>query len=231
MKSSLCLALDTTDARRALDLVESTRAYVGTYKIGATTFAALGPGFVSEVSSRAPVFVDLKLHDIPAQVAGAVEAVAGLGATYLTVHASGGRRMIDAAVAAAPEELKILAVTVLTSLDDHSLADIGIAGSAQATALRLGELAVAGGASGLVCSSLEVSALRARFGPSDAAGPLLVVPGVRLPGADRQDQMRARSPAEAMAASADMLVVGRPITSATDPAAAARAILEGLMTP
>jgi orotidine-5'-phosphate decarboxylase len=177
---------------------------------------------------RKPLFLDLKFHDIPAQVEGAVAAVAALGASYTTVHASGGSDMIKAAVAAAGEDLTVLAVTVLTSLDDNDLTAIGMEGTAEESVLRLADVALSAGADGLVCSPLELPSLRDRFGARASGGPLLVVPGIRPAGAHAGDQRRTLGPSEAIAAGADVLVIGRPITAAADPGAAAAAILDGL---
>jgi orotidine-5'-phosphate decarboxylase len=171
------------------------------------------------------VFLDLKLHDIPAQVAGAVEAVAGMGVAYTTVHAFGGRAMLEAAAETAPEGLQVLAVTVLTSLDDGDLAGFGIAEDAEKTVLRLADLALSCGVSGLVCSPREVEGVRERHG-APPEGPLLVVPGIRPSGSDDGDQRRTSGAREAARAGADILVVGRPITRSSDPATAARTIKE-----
>ena len=173
------------------------------------------------------MFLDLKLHDIPQQVSGAVRAAEQTGASLLTIHAAGGAEMVRAATEAA-ENVTILAVTVLTSLDDESLSDIGMSGPAEKAVLRLAELALENGAGGLVCSPLEVGALRNRFGARSDGGPLLVVPGIRPGGSDAGDQKRTLAPRDAVDRGADLIVVGRPITGASDPAAAARSIAEEL---
>ena len=221
LDNPICVALDSGDAEAIATLVER---HVGLYKVGLTTFVAHGRALVETLARRRPVFLDLKLHDIPTQVAGAVRAATDTGASYLTVHASGGPAMVEAAVEAAGDALVVLAVTVLTSLDDDALAAVGLAGTARDAVLRLAELAVAAGAPGLVCSPHEVAAIRSRFGARAEGGPLLVVPGIRPAGRD-DDQRRTLGPAEALAAGADVLVIGRPITAAPDPAAAARSIL------
>jgi len=171
-----------------------------------------------------PVFLDLKLHDIPNTVAGGVRAVLPLAPRLLTLHAAGGAAMIaaarQAAEAAGTARPLLLAVTVLTSLDAAALASIGITGTSAAQVVRLAKLAVSAGADGIVCSPLEVAAVRAALGP----GPKLVVPGIRPAGAAVGDQARVMTPAEAVAAGADWIVVGRPITGAADPGAAASAI-------
>ncbi|MDE2199976.1 MAG: orotidine-5'-phosphate decarboxylase, partial [Rhodospirillales bacterium] len=178
---------------------------------------------LARITAR-PVFLDLKLHDIPNTVAGAVRAVLPLRPHMLTLHASGGAAMIaaarDAAAAAGSARPRLLAVTVLTSLDAAALNETGIAGGPRQQVLRLARLALAHGADGLVCSAHEVAMLRDAFGP----GPVLVVPGIRPAGAPTGDQARTMTPREAAAAGADWLVVGRPITAAADPAAAAAAI-------
>ncbi len=180
---------------------------------------------VREVARRRPVFLDLKFHDIPAQVRGAVEGVVRLGCSYTTVHAAGGEEMVAAAVEGAGGRLAVLAVTVLTSIDDATLADLGVNDPAEKQVLRLAEVALRAGADGIVCSPLEIDAVRRNFGPSNAAGPLIVVPGIRPVGTAVDDQRRAASPRVALGAGADLIVVGRPITHAPDPAAAAAAVL------
>jgi orotidine-5'-phosphate decarboxylase len=222
----LCVALDSADYTSIERLAFATQPNVGMFKVGLMAYAANGPGLVRSLVRMRPVFLDLKLHDIPAQVEGAVHAVRGLGAKYLTVHAGGGPEMIQSAVAAAGDDLTVLAVTVLTSLDDHVLGMTGVDGSATSHVLRLAELAINAGAPGLVCSPLEVAALRERFGALNSGGPVLVVPGIRPRGADSADQRRTMTPKQAIDAGADVIVVGRPITGADDPASAARKIRE-----
>ena len=224
----LCLALDTTDEALVDGLVRATRSHVGVFKVGATTFAALGPPLVARLAASDPVFCDLKLNDIPSQIEGAVSALGELGATYATVHALGGADMVRAAVKAAPAGLNILGVTILTSLEEADLAVLGIAGPVSEAVIRLAEVALESGASGLVCSGKEVASLRERFGPVSKGGPLLVVPGIRLEGGREGDQQRTSGPRAAIDAGADLIVVGRPITGAPDPRAAARAILAQL---
>jgi orotidine-5'-phosphate decarboxylase len=226
-QNPICLALDSARRDEVTRLVELTREHVGVFKIGTTALVGCGPDIVAEVASARPVFVDLKFHDIPAQVEGAIESVRRLGAGYTTVHASGGSDMIKAAVAAAGEELAVLGVTVLTSLENTDLERLGISGGVGAHVARLAEVALDAGVRGLVCSPKEVGLLRARFGSE----PLLVVPGirpVRPPSEAGDDQRRTDSPSEALAAGADLVVVGRPISAAPDVAAAARLLLEDL---
>jgi orotidine-5'-phosphate decarboxylase len=198
------------------------------FKIGLTTYISFGSYLTSSLSARRPVFLDLKLHDIPAQVEGAVAAVAATGASLVTIHAAGGADMVRAATDAAGE-VTVLAVTILTSLDNGALTAIGIEGSTGDAVLRLAELAVANGVGGLVCSPLEVAALRARFGSLAGGGPLLVVPGIRPHGSDMGDQRRTMGPREALDAGADVVVIGRPITAAPDPGVAAADIAQGIM--
>ena len=172
--------------------------------------------------------MDLKLHDIPVQVSGAVRAVSELGVDYTTVHAFGGGGMLRAAAEAAGDDLQVLAVTVLTSLDDADLAAVGVKQTVRDQVLVLAELALSSGVHGLVCSPLEVAAIRERFGARSAGGPLLVVPGIRPAGSHADDQKRTMGAGAAVAAGADLVVVGRPITAAPDPAAAAGAVLQEL---
>ena len=219
----ICVALDSPDQDTLLGIARSTKEYVGVYKIGLTAFASGGPRLVQMLSADRPVFLDLKLHDIPMQVAGAVAAVGASGARFTTVHASGGAAMLSAAARAAGDVV-VLAVTVLTSLDKDDLADVGISGSTEDAVVRLADLALNAGVPGLVCSPLELDVLRDRFGVRSAGGPLLVVPGIRSSAADDDDQRRTLSAREAIDRGADMIVVGRPITASGDPASAARAL-------
>jgi len=220
-------ALDTTDLATAQAWAGTLGNRVGMLKLGLAFFLAQGPAGVRAVT-RAPVFLDLKLHDIPNTVAGAVSAVLPLGAAMLTLHAAGGSAMIEAArcaaEAAGPARPKLLAVTVLTSLSAQALAATGVDATPRAQVLLLAKLALAAGADGLVCSPLEVAMLRDEIGPE----PLLVVPGIRPAGAPAGDQARTLTPREAVAAGADWLVIGRPITAAPDPASAATAITADL---
>ena len=216
-------ALDTADLGVARSWARALDTEVGMLKLGLAFFLAQGPAGIRAVTD-APVFLDLKLHDIPNTVAGAVSAVSPLSVAMLTLHASGGSAMIAAArraaEAAGPARPKLLAVTVLTSLSAEALAETGVSASPQAQVLRLAKLALAAGADGLVCSPQEVAMLRGEIGPE----PLLVVPGIRPAGAPAGDQARTLTPREAVTAGADWLVIGRPITEAPDPTAAAAAI-------
>ncbi len=221
----LCIALDVADRDVAWKLARATAASVGWFKVGLTSFAGGGRDLVEELARIRPVFLDLKLHDIPDQVAKATAVIAAMGASLTTVHVSGGGDMVAAAVEGAAGRAGILGVTVLTSLDASAMGAIGMSGSPEEAVLRLAELALEAGATGVVCSPREVESVRARFGDRTLGGPLLVVPGVRPAGTPEGDQRRTMPPAEAIERGAD-IVVGRPISSAPDPAAAARRLLE-----
>jgi len=224
LTNPVCVALDSRDPDAVARIASSTEQHVGMFKVGLTTFVSFGSSLVSSLAGRRPVFLDLKLHDIPAQVEGAVAAAAATGASLITVHASGGSDMVRAAVTAAGDDVNVLAVTLLTSLDDSSLDELGLAGPAEKAVLRLAEVGLGAGAPGLVCSPLEVGAIRDRFGPRSEGGPLLVVPGIRPGGSAAGDQRRTLMPREAVERGADVIVVGRPITDARDPGAAAAAL-------
>jgi orotidine-5'-phosphate decarboxylase len=218
-------AIDTPDLADALLLAELLAGEVGAIKLGKEFFTAHGPDGVRKVAACGhKIFLDLKYHDIPNTVAGAIRAAAGLNCTVLTVHASGGPAMLEAAMAAAAEagrkRPKVVAVTVLTSLDDGDLAAVGQHGPAADQVLRLARLAEASGLDGVVCSPHEVGLLRREIGDAFA----LVVPGVRPDWAGADDQKRVMTPGEAIAAGADHLVIGRPITKSADPVGAARRI-------
>jgi len=214
-------ALDRTDAVGAARLAGRLRDSVAGVKLGLEFFAANGPAGVGAIAaSGLPIFLDLKFHDIPNTVARAIEAVLPLAPALLTVHAAGGAAMMrSAAIAAAQAEapLKVVAVTVLTSLDDEDLEMLGQGGSASEQVRRLAGVAQDSGLDGIVCSPREIVALRDQCGPDF----LLVVPGIRPRGADHDDQKRVTTPAKAIVAGADVLVIGRPITQAADPVAAA----------
>ncbi|MBA2274441.1 MAG: orotidine-5'-phosphate decarboxylase [Actinobacteria bacterium] len=220
----ICVALDAPDWDTNRAVASATARSVGAFKIGPSAFIGSGSGPLGHLAAERPVFLDLKLHDIPHQVAGAVEAVSRLPVAYTTVHAAGGRDMLLAAVEAAGPALELLGVTVLTSLDEAALRVLGLAGSTENAVIRLAELALEAGCPGLVCSPLEIGALRRRFGARSEGGPLLVVPGIRPDGAAAGDQRRTLPPERALAEGADLLVIGRPITAAVDPGAAARAL-------
>jgi orotidine-5'-phosphate decarboxylase len=221
----ICVALDSPDQDTMLALARATKEHVGVFKIGLTAFASGGPRLVQLLADDRPVFLDLKLHDIPMQVEGAVAAVGATGARYTTVHASGGPEMLRAAARAAGDVV-VLAVTLLTSLGTEDLAGIGVRGSTEDAVVRLADLALTAGVPGLVCSPLELDVLRTRFGPRSTGGPLLVVPGIRSETAAGDDQRRTLSARDAIERGADMIVVGRPITAASDPGRAARTLME-----
>ncbi|MCK9869894.1 orotidine-5'-phosphate decarboxylase [Nocardiopsis akebiae] len=217
----IAVALDARDLETAATWASAVAPHVSTVKVGLELYLRYGPDVVSAVrgASRVGVFLDLKLHDIPATVAGAARSVAGLRPSILTVHAGGGADMVRAAVEAAPET-RIAAVTVLTSMDEGDLEQVGLLGPARDAVRRLAVLAVGAGARALVCSPQEVALLRSEVGPDVT----LITPGVRPAGADRGDQSRVATPEEAVAAGADLLVIGRPITRAPDPGAAAASL-------
>jgi orotidine-5'-phosphate decarboxylase len=221
----VAVALDAPDLETAARWAALVTPHVSTVKVGLELYLRYGPQVVATVrgASRVSVFLDLKLHDIPATVAGAAQAVARLRPDVLTVHATGGADVVRAVVDASPGTL-VAAVTVLTSLGDEALGQIGLRGPVADAVLRLATLSVAAGAQGLVCSPREVSAVRAEVGPDVT----LITPGVRPAGSDAHDQARVATPEEAMLAGADLLVIGRPITRAPDPGAAAAAIAASL---
>ncbi|MBI5499875.1 MAG: orotidine-5'-phosphate decarboxylase [Deltaproteobacteria bacterium] len=227
-RDRLVFALDVPDGHAALRLVRLLAGEVGTFKVGLELFCAEGPALVREVSERGgAVFLDLKLHDIPATVGRAVaRALAGGGVRWLTVHTGGGREMLSAAVRAAGAGGGavggggILGVTVLTSLNEAGAVEAGLSPPLGNLVVRRAALAADCGCVGVVASPQEAGAIRRVVGP----GPLIVTPGIRPPGAEAGDQQRTAPPGEAIAAGADVVVVGRPIRDAVDPVAAARAI-------
>jgi orotidine-5'-phosphate decarboxylase len=221
----IAVALDAPDLETAARWAGLVTPHVSTLKIGLELYLRYGPEVVASVrgASGVQIFLDLKLHDIPATVAAAARAVARLRPALLTVHAAAGPAAIRAA-AEASRGTKVVAVTVLTSLGEADLRRIGLVGPASDAVRRLATLAVESGASGLVCSPQEVAAVRAEVG----ADILLITPGVRPVGADTHDQARVATPEEALRAGADLLVIGRPITGAADPGAAAGAIAASL---
>ena len=222
------VALDTTDLDHARRLAQSVRACVGGLKLGLEFFNAHGPAGVRPfVEMGLPVFLDLKYHDIPNTVVGAVRAVAGLGVSILNVHAQGGPAMMRAALEAAKSTspaTRVIAVTMLTSLADNDLPLLGLQPPVGDQVLRLAHLTRQCGLDGVVCSAHEIARLRRELGPDF----LLVVPGIRPAGAALGDQQRVMGPAEARNQGADILVIGRPITGAPDPGQAARDIAQSL---
>ncbi|GAA1019540.1 orotidine-5'-phosphate decarboxylase [Acrocarpospora pleiomorpha] len=221
----IAVALDAPDLETAARWASLVTPHVSTVKVGLELYLRYGPDVLATVrgASGVRIFLDLKLHDIPNTVAGAARAVARLKPAILTVHATGGPAMIQAAVEAAPQT-QIAAVTLLTSLSEADLARTGIQGPAGDAVRRLAALAVGAGAQALVCSPREVAAVRAEVGP----GVTLITPGVRPAGADTQDQARVATPEAAIADGADLLVIGRPITGSPDPGAAAAGIAAAL---
>ncbi len=226
--SRLIPALDTPDVRVAERWARAVEPHCGMLKLGLEFFAANGPAGIRALAAVGrPIFLDLKLHDIPNTAAGALRSVLPLRPAMVTLHAAGGAEMlaaargaVQAAMGDAADRPRLLAVTVLTSIGADTLAATGVPGSPAEQVLRLARLALAAGADGLVCSAQELPLLRAELG----AGPLLVVPGIRPAGSAAGDQARVTTPRQAIEDGADWLVVGRPITAAPDPAAAARAI-------
>jgi orotidine-5'-phosphate decarboxylase len=220
MRGPVFVALDTPDLERARGLAERVRHHVGGIKLGLEFFAANGPDGVREMAALGlPVFLDLKLHDIPNTVAKAVQALRPLEPAILTVHAAGGRAMMEDAKAAAPSGTRVVGVTVLTSLDDDDLAATGVEAGAHAQVARLTALAREAGLDGVVCSGREVRAAKRQWPDG-----FFVVPGVRPADAGAGDQKRVMTPRKALDNGASILVVGRPITMAQDPDQAARAI-------
>jgi orotidine-5'-phosphate decarboxylase len=228
MDQRLIVALDTPSADPALALADQLHGLCRWFKVGLELYTAEGPSIVRELRRRGfSVFLDLKFHDIPNTVAGAVRSAASIGAELLTVHAAGGPAMLEAAAEAAasvPNPPQLLAVTVLTSMDQLQLAAIGIDHSPENQVLRLADTSSEAGINGFVASAEEVSALRRRF-----PAATLVIPGIRPAGAAIEDQKRIATPAAALAAGASYLVIGSPITQAPNPAAAAESILEEML--
>lgn len=219
----LIVALDVPSLDEATALARSLAGEVGWFKVGLELFSAHGPASVERVAQHGPVFLDLKLHDIPTTVHRAAARLATLGVGLVTVHAGGGPEMVAAAVEGLGDAGRVLAVTVLTSTSDAQLAQLG-APPAATQVPALAALAVHAGAPGLVCAPQDLAVVRDAVG----ATPLLVTPGVRPTGAATDDHARAATPHDAIADGADLLVVGRPITRAQDPVAAARAIAQTL---
>jgi orotidine-5'-phosphate decarboxylase len=223
-RDRIVVAIDRSDRDEILRLVDALHGSVGVFKLGLQAFVANGPSIVREVVARGEkVFVDLKIHDIPNTASHAVAEAAALGASIITVHASGGDAMLRACAASAGSSL-VLAVTVLTSLDDDALTAIGFNASPLDTAVRLARLAKSAGLGGVVASPLEIAAIR------DACGPdfVILTPGIRPAGASSDDQRRTMTPADAIRAGADYIVIGRPITGAASPRDAAQAIADSL---
>ncbi len=233
-------AVDTTDQKEAAAIVSKVAPHTGAVKLGLTFFNRNGPQGIEAIMAQnagVSLFLDLKIHDIPMQVAGAVRAVVPLCPAFLTIHASGGAEMMQEASKAAHSEAeklglprpRLLGITVLTSLDDDALAQVGQGKAGESAAdqvLRLAKLAKASGLDGVVCSPLEVEALRRALGPDF----ILMVPGIRPAGSSLDDQKRVMTPGRAIACGASHLVIGRPITGAEDPAAVIDAIMHDIAT-
>jgi orotidine-5'-phosphate decarboxylase len=224
-RDKLIVALDVADAEKARALVRELGDSVSFYKVGKELFTAVGPSIVRDlVAGGKMVFLDLKFYDIPNTVASAVRAAAALGVSLLTVHASGGSKMLRSAVEAAAQSANnplVLAVTVLTSLSAADLEEVGVSGSVEAQVLRLAGLAIKAGCGGVVSSAQEAVRLRQSLG----TGFTLVTPGIRPSGGAAADQVRVVTPEDAILAGANYLVVGRPITAAPDPVVAAQNII------
>jgi orotidine-5'-phosphate decarboxylase len=219
MKAPIILAVDTSDFDTAIAWIEATKDSVSVYKLGLEFYLNFGAQGVSKIVDQtgAQIFLDLKLHDIPHTVAGAAKAVANLQPKFLTVHASGGATMVKAAADAVPN-VAVTAVTILTSISESDLFEIGYASPALESAVALAKLAIGAGAKAIVCSPLETAAIRSAIG----ADPIIITPGVRpLAEMGGDDQVRTMTPADAIAAGANYVVIGRPITTAwTDGASA-----------
>lgn len=220
----LILALDLETREEAFAMLNQLGGSLEWVKVGLQLFTAYGPDLVREIADRGyHVFLDLKLHDIPNTVAKAVQSIATLPVDLLTLHGSGGSEMLEWAAKAADEhapDLRLLAVTVLTSMNQEQLRALNVSAKTEEQVLHLADLSLRAGMAGLVCSPLELAPLRARFG----ADPVIVTPGIRPAGSGSDEQKRILTPREAAAAGSSYIVVGRPILNAEDPAAAARAI-------
>ena len=221
-RDRLIIALDYPDPEQALATVRDLSGEVGFFKIGLQLYTAAGPEIVRSVTAAgAKVFLDLKLHDIPNTVGKAIEAAAKLDVAMLTIHLSGGRRMIEAAVASSPADLLLLGVTVLTSSDQETLVETGVDSDVEQQTLRLAELGAAAGIRGLIASPHELRPLRARLGHNIA----IITPGVRPAWAAADDQKRFTTPRQAVDSGADFLVIGRPVTAHHDPREAVQKII------
>ena len=219
MKAPIILAVDTSDFETAISWIKATEDSVSVYKLGLEFYLNFGAAGVAQVVKRtgAEIFLDLKLHDIPHTVAGAANAIAHLNPKFLTVHASGGRAMVNAAAKAVPN-VAVTAVTILTSLSESDLFEIGYANPALESAVALATMAVESGAKAIVCSPLETAAIRSAVGGE----PIIITPGVRpLAEQGGDDQMRTMTPGDAIAAGANFVVIGRPITNSWSDGAAA----------
>lgn len=227
MSNPILVSIDTTEMERAKALAAAVAPHVGGIKLGLEFFTAHGAEGVKRVAGDIPVFLDLKFHDIPNTVAGAVAATHGINCFMLTIHASGGEAMMRAAKEAAmklPNQPKLVGVTVLTSMDAADLHAVGVGNSLEKQVVSLADLAKTSGLDGVVCSPQEISVLRARLG-SDFT---LVTPGIRPAGSEKGDQKRIMTPKDALAGGSSYLVIGRPITQSANPAQAAAEIFASL---
>lgn len=227
MENPILVAIDTTEIPRAKALVQAVAPHVGGIKLGLEFFTAHGAAGVREVAGNVPVFLDLKFHDIPNTVAGAIRATAGINCFMMTVHACGGGDMLRAAKQAAnalPNQPKVVGVTVLTSMDEADLHRTGVLSPLEEQVLNLADLANTSGLDGIVCSPREISAIRARVGSEFT----LVTPGIRPAGSDKGDQKRIMTPSDALQEGSNYLVIGRPITQSDNPAQAAADIFAAL---
>jgi orotidine-5'-phosphate decarboxylase len=225
-KDNIIVALDLPSSKQALGLVEQMCDQISFFKVGLQLYTACGPGVVRELRERgAKIFLDLKLHDIPNTVARAVESAGDLGVSLLSIHLSGGREMIRAAVAAQRDDMSIVGVTVLTSADEQTLHETGTIETTAAQVLRLAKLGIECGLSAIVASPREIQLLRREFGGKIK----IVVPGIRPSWAQAGDQKRVMTPRAAIDAGADYLVIGRPISAHPNPRAALEKIVEELV--
>lgn len=228
MKNKIIVALDTVDKREALAWVESLAPLIEIFKVGSVLFTSYGPSIIEEIQKKGgKVFLDLKFHDIPKVVEGAVEAAAKMGVHMLTVHTLGGEEMLKASAGAAArikQKPKILGVTVLTSLEDRALEKVGIKGDCSGEVKRLAQLAKECGLDGVVASARELTILRDILPPPR----IIVTPGIRPEGIDSGDQKRTMTPKEAVRLGADFLVIGRPVTQAKEPLKAIEKILQDI---
>lgn len=230
MKERICLVLDVSTRSEAMDLVRPLHDLTGMFKVGMQLFTAEGPPLIREIiGAGGRVFLDLKFHDIPNTVKNAAVEAARLGVSMMTIHAAGGAAMMQAVAT----ELRgkfgtakpiVVGVTVLTSLDDEALREIGVNSSIDAQVLRMAKLAESSGLDGVVCSPREIQMIRGVVG----RGFKIVTPGIRLPGQSLDDQQRTATPREALASGADYIVVGRAVTNAPNPREALEALLQGL---
>ena len=233
VKDKLIIALDVETAAKAFDLVRELHTFAGMFKVGSQLFTSSGPQIVRDIIGLgSKVFLDLKFHDIPHQVAGAARSAAELGVSLFTIHASGGSEMMRRAVESVDEAAqkggtrsKILAISVLTSIDAHILSEIGVTSTPEESVLRLVRLAESSGVDGVVASPQEIGTIRKAVSNPDF---LIVTPGIRPATSETGDQKRVAAPSAAIAAGASYLVVGRPITGAADPVAAAHEIIAAM---